>query len=134
PHLMYQPMPQGGPSPMTMRDPGPAWTPPMIAEENPSMALPPYGMDDMDMGMPIVPEAQRPQRVKLTNPAIVCRHAGCTELNDKITGNALLNALINLFNNNVGTKAYTCTADPASRTCLADFIGYRMQVGGTPTH
>jgi hypothetical protein len=76
----------------------------------------------------MLPQGPVPER----KPAVVCRSAGCTRINDKITKEFLFNSMIRLLWNNEHTKVYMCEADPHSRACLANSIGFGAQIGSTP--
>ncbi|MHA1550310.1 MAG: hypothetical protein ACTSXV_02530 [Alphaproteobacteria bacterium] len=65
-------------------------------------------------------------------PAVICRRAGCTRLNDRMTKQYLFNSLINIFLSNNMSRVDLCEADPHSRACLANSIRFGGRIGGTP--
>ncbi|MBN2779552.1 MAG: hypothetical protein JXQ74_00585 [Alphaproteobacteria bacterium] len=76
--------------------------------------------------------ACRPGTGCAVRPAVICRRAGCTRLNDRITKQFLFNSLIQIFLNNKMTKVDLCEADPHSRACLANSIRFGGNIGSTP--
>ncbi len=75
--------------------------------------------------------AQRPFAQTAQNVTVVCRKAGCTRLNDKVTRQFLFSNLLNVFINNKFTQVSMCEADPNSRACLSNSIRFGGRVGGT---
>ncbi|MBN2675681.1 MAG: hypothetical protein JXR30_00315 [Alphaproteobacteria bacterium] len=65
-------------------------------------------------------------------PAVICRRAGCTRLNDRMTKQYLFNALASIFLNNQMSRIDICEADPHSRACLSNSIRFGGRVGETP--
>jgi hypothetical protein len=62
-------------------------------------------------------------------PAVICRQARCSRLNDRITRTYLFNTLSNLFMLNSHSKMSICEADPFSRSCLQSGISFPAYVG-----
>ncbi|MCL2629633.1 MAG: hypothetical protein FWD33_03025 [Alphaproteobacteria bacterium] len=62
-------------------------------------------------------------------PAVICRQARCSRLNDRITRTYLFNTLSNLFMLNSHSKMSICEADPFTRSCLQSGISFPASVG-----
>ncbi|MDR0449326.1 MAG: hypothetical protein LBG89_02595 [Rickettsiales bacterium] len=62
-------------------------------------------------------------------PAVICRQARCSRLNDRITRTYLYNTLSNLFMLNSHSKMHICEADPFTRSCLQGGISFPASVG-----
>ncbi len=62
-------------------------------------------------------------------PVVVCRSAGCTRLNDRITRTYLFNSLSNLFMLNAHSRMHICEAEPFTRACLQSGITFPARVG-----
>ncbi|MDR2685418.1 MAG: hypothetical protein LBB23_01440 [Rickettsiales bacterium] len=62
-------------------------------------------------------------------PAVICRQARCSRLNDRITRTYLYNTLSNMFMLNSHSKISVCEADPFNRGCLQSGITFPASVG-----
>jgi hypothetical protein len=111
----------------------------------PTVKAPPvlWGQDDLYFPYQLEAHISKKSYETMVNPkpfaniapnvAVVCRKAGCTRLNDKVTRQFLYNNLINIFINNKFSKINICEADPYTRACLSDSVRFGGRVGGTAT-
>ena len=66
-----------------------------------------------------------------SNPIVICRNKGCTQLSDRMSRNFLFSTLSSLLYANDNTKVFLCEADPVTRACLGNGIRYAVDAGGT---
>ncbi len=71
-------------------------------------------------------------RPQTPSAVVVCRTQQCAPARTNMTTEFLYNSMLQLFDNNNGTNALICRADPATRTCVENFISFPTAVGITP--
>ncbi len=76
----------------------------------------------------------RPAELRNPGAVIVCRSHQCAPAKLTMSKEYVYNSLLHLFDNNNYQKALICQADPASHTCLENYITLPIMAGITPTN
>lgn len=72
--------------------------------------------------------------VKNPTSVVVCREKQCAPARLSMSKEYIYNSLLQLLQNNKGSKALLCTADAATRTCTEEFLSMPIKVGITPAN
>ncbi len=78
--------------------------------------------------------SMRPAELRNPGAIIVCRSHQCAPAKLTMSREYVYNSLLHLFDNNNYQKALICQADPASHTCLENYITLPITAGITPTN
>lgn len=78
--------------------------------------------------------AMRPATLRSANAIVVCRSHQCAPAKLSMSKEYVYNSLLHLFDNNNYQKILICQADPASHTCLENYITLPIKAGITPTN
>ena len=72
--------------------------------------------------------------VKNPTSVVVCREKQCAPARLSMSAEYIHNSLLQLLQNNKGSKALVCNADPASHICTEEYITMPIKVGITPAY
>lgn len=72
--------------------------------------------------------------VKNPTSVVVCREKQCAPARLSMSAEYIHNSLLQLLQNNQGSKALICNADPASHICTEEYITMPIKVGITPAY
>ncbi len=70
--------------------------------------------------------------VKNPTSVVVCREKQCAPARLSMSTEYIYNSLLQLLQNNKGSKALLCSADPASHICIEEYLQMPLTVGITP--
>ncbi len=76
----------------------------------------------------------KPAALRNSGAIVLCRLRQCAPTKLSMSREYVYNSLLQLFDNNNYQKALICQADPASRTCLEEYVTLPIMAGITPTH
>ncbi len=76
----------------------------------------------------------RPETLRNPGAVVICRSHQCAPAKLTMSKEYVYNSLLHLFDNNNYQKALVCQADPATHTCLENYITLPITAGITPTN